>query len=428
MVVLAFTTRRTVVMAASTLAFSPPRGVISRLRPERAKHAAKAGKFYRPRDHAASPFFKVVRDHFAEFMRVYPERFQEKYGYWRAVIGSSIEKFLKCGDLKEGFARVRCPDCKEEFFVAYSCRQRSCCPTCDQKRALLLGHRLKDEVLAPVPHRQWVFTIPKRLRIYFRYDRSLLGLLCRAAWETVREVYAMEVDGECGTPAMVGAVQTFGDLIHWHSHIHAIVAEGVFTETGHFVHISETWKHRAIEIWQDKVFDLLLDKHKIDEDVAACMRGWKHSGFSVDNSVRISAEDTAGMQRLIEYISRCPFSLARMIAITDDGKVVYRASAPNCIPFPITGDKELTSGNPRNFEIFDPLDFLAAVTQHIPEKGEHQIRYYGWYSNKNRGMRQDTPVAGAKPAAADEYWEKLEPETPHSRKCRMTWAALIKAV
>ena len=70
------------------------------------------GSFYRPRDHESSPFFKIVRDRFDEFERVYPERYQEHYGYWRPVIRSSIDKFLKCGDLKEGFARVRCPDCK----------------------------------------------------------------------------------------------------------------------------------------------------------------------------------------------------------------------------------------------------------------------------------------------------------------------------
>lgn len=32
---------------------------------------------------------------------------------------------------------------------------------------------------------------------------------------TVREVYALEIDGNLGIPAMVGDVQTFGDLIHW---------------------------------------------------------------------------------------------------------------------------------------------------------------------------------------------------------------------
>ena len=85
--------------------------------------------------------------------------------------------------------------------MAFSCKQRSCGPTCDQKSALLLGHRLKDEVFANVPHRQWVFTIPKRLRVYFRFDRSLLGKLCRAAYDTVREVYALEIDGDLGIPA-----------------------------------------------------------------------------------------------------------------------------------------------------------------------------------------------------------------------------------
>jgi hypothetical protein len=382
------------------------------------------------RDHEASPFFKVVREHFAEFERVYAERYQERYGYWRPVIRSSIEKFIKCGDIKEGFARVRCPDCKEEFFVAFSCRQRSCCPSCDQKRALLLAHRQNDEVLADVPHRQWVFTIPKRLRVYFRYDRKLLGKLCRAAYDTVCDVYSLEIDGDCGVPAMIGAVQTFGDLVHWHSHIHAIVPEGVFTESGHFVHVPEIFKHRAVEFWQERVFALLLDEHKINDEIAGSMRSWRHSGFSVDNSVRIERGDKAGMQRLIEYIARCPFSLGRMVSLTKDGKIIYRASHANCIPFPLSGDKTLMEGIPRNFEVYEPLDFLAEVTQHIPNKGEHQIRYYGWYSNKKRGLQEKRChelVEGKKPRA-----EQLsgidEPDTPVRRKMRMTWAALIKAV
>ena len=382
----------------------------------------KSGKFYRPRDHEASPFFKVVRGYFDEFERVYPERYQKTYGYWRPVMRASIEKFLKCGDLKEGFARVRCSDCKAEYFVAYSCRQRSCCPSCDQKRALLLAHRLNDEVFADVPHRQWVFTIPRRLRVYFRYDRSLLGKLCHAAWETVRHVYALEVDGECGIPAMIGAVQTHGSLVNFHPHIHALVPEGVFTESGHFVPIPDIFTHRAEEFWQERVFSLLLDAHKINDEIAASMRSWKHSGFSVDTSVRIERSDKAGMQRLIEYVARCPFSLARMVSVTDDGKILYRALHANCLPFPLSGDKALMKGIPRNFEVFDPLDFLAEVTQHIPDKGDHQINYFGWYSNKTRGMQRKKMPKAQQATGID------EPETPYRRKQKMTWAALIKAV
>jgi len=223
----------------------------------------------------------------------------------------------------------------------------------------LLAHRLKVEVLADVPHRQWVFTVPKRLRVFFRYDRKLLGKLCRAAYETICDVFRLEIDSGDGVPAMIGAVQTFGDLVHFYPHIHAIVPEGVFTESGHFVHIPDIYKHRALEYWQERVFKLLLDTFKINDEIVGNMRGWKHSGFSVDNSVRIEKGDHAGMQRLIEYISRCPFSLTRMISRTPDGDILYRASHPKCIPFPLSGEKTLMKGVPRNFEMFDPLDFLA---------------------------------------------------------------------
>jgi hypothetical protein len=61
-------------------------------------------------------------------------------------------------------------------------------------------------------------------------------------------VLRLEIDGDSGVPAMIGAVQTFGDLIHWHPQIHTIVAEGVFMESGCCVPIPDTCKHRAVEI------------------------------------------------------------------------------------------------------------------------------------------------------------------------------------
>ena len=74
-----------------------------------------------------------------------------------------------------------------------------------------------------------------------------------------------------------------------------------------------------------------------------------------------------------------------------------------------------------DYEVFDPLDFLAEVTQHIPNRGEHQVRFYGWYSNKSRGMR----AKGVLPVAVSGL---AEPVTEFSLKRRMTWAMLIKAV
>lgn len=77
----------------------------------------------------------------------------------------------------------------------------------------------------------------------------------------------------------------------------------------------------------------------------------------------------------------------------------------------------------RNFQVFEPLEFLAEVTQHIPNKGQHLIRYFGWYSNKKRGVRK-------KKKAAAEGKQDIEPEDGNGflKQRRMNWAALIKKV
>ncbi len=68
----------------------------------------------------------------------------------------------------------------------------------------------------------------------------------------------------------------------------------------------------------------MLAEGKITEEIVATIRSWQHSGFSVDQSVRVEAKDTEGNQRLIEYFLRCPFSQARMIEVTGQGKVIPR--------------------------------------------------------------------------------------------------------
>jgi Uma2 family endonuclease len=48
----------------------------------------------------------------------------------------------------------------------------------------------------------------------------------------------------------------------------------------------------------------------------------------------------------------------------------------------------------RNFQIYSPCDFIASITQHIPDKSFQLVRYYGWYSNKMRGQREKEKVNG----------------------------------
>jgi len=42
----------------------------------------------------------------------------------------------------------------------------------------------------------------------------------------------------------------------------------------------------------------------------------------------------------------------------------------------------------KNFKVFSPLESIAAITQHIPERSFQLCRYYGYYSNRMRGDRK----------------------------------------
>ncbi len=377
---------------------------------------------YRPRDPQASNLWRLLDQHFETFQQVYDERFAARYGFWRPVVERSVTAFLKCGDLQQGFARVRCPDCHREMFVAFSCKQRCTCPSCHQKRALLTSIHVAEEVCAAVAQRQVVLTIPKRLRLHTRFDRKLLGKLCSCAWTCIQAQVRRLLGRQDVVPGMVAAIQTHGELLHWHPHIHALVTCGAFTPDGEFLELPELDLERFQTAWQEAVFALYLAEDKIQPEVVENMRTWPHSGFSVDQSVYLPAGDRAGIERLVQYMTRCPFSLSRLVKVTATGQVIYKAEKDACRAFPDPQRDELASGPKRNFQILDPLEFLAEFTQHIPPQGAHLIRYYGWYSNKARGLRRKRAEA-----AATAWGEPAAPAPARSRASQ-TWAMLIKRV
>jgi len=75
--------------------------------------------------------------------------------------------------------------------------------------------------------------------------------------------------------------------------------------------------------------------------------------------VFLSAGDQAGIEHLVQYMVRCPFSLSRLVKVTDTGQVVYKAEKDACRAFPDPRADDLEAGAKRNFQILSPLDFLA---------------------------------------------------------------------
>ncbi len=106
---------------------------------------------YRQRDPQSTPYYQCIEDHFETFEQVYEDRFERQYGFYRPYVKQVIYRYLDCGILHNGFARVRCQDCGHEYLLAFSCKRRHFCPSCHQKRVVEFGEWLCQEVVKAVP-------------------------------------------------------------------------------------------------------------------------------------------------------------------------------------------------------------------------------------------------------------------------------------
>ncbi len=91
----------------------------------------------------------------------------------------------------------------------------------------------------------------------------------------------------------------------------------------------------------------------LEPEVVENMRTWPHSGFSVDKSVFLPSGDAAGIERLIQYMTRCPFSLSRLVKVSDTGHVIYQSEKQDCRAFPDPKGDGMQAGVPRNFQILE---------------------------------------------------------------------------
>ena len=231
--------------------------------------APAARGVYHPRRPQASPLFRLVADHLHRLQAVYDDRFARDYGPWRPVVARVAEQFLACGILEHGFARIRCDACAHEYLLAFSCKCRYFCPSCHAKRLAIWTQWLDSTLLAPVPHRQVVLTIPKRLRAYCLYRRRLLGEIARVATRTVTAAIRM-LTGERGLAVgIVACLQTHGSRANWHPHLHLLVTDGGFRPDGTFVSWPAHDTAWLTEAFRRAVLRLFVRLALFDEDQAA---------------------------------------------------------------------------------------------------------------------------------------------------------------
>jgi len=195
-------------------------------RPGAARKPLRGGRTWR--DVEATALHQVVRGNLATLLAEC-----EEAGGLPRFVERDFRRYLACGIPALGFTRVVCRVCRRERLVAFSCKSRGVCPSCNARRAHDTAIHLVEEVLPVAPYRQWTLSFPMRLRFLLARDSALLsevlGIFVRCLFSFQRKA-ARRLGVRAPAAGAVALVQRFGSSLQLTPHFHLLAPEGVFEE------------------------------------------------------------------------------------------------------------------------------------------------------------------------------------------------------
>ncbi|MEY4577325.1 MAG: hypothetical protein RL701_2028 [Pseudomonadota bacterium] len=329
--------------------------------------------------------FRVLDEHLDGFLNQAAAATDDELGGVPGFVQNELRDYLACGVLSRGFARFKCTACPFEQVVALSCKGRGFCPSCGGKRMTSIAAELTDRVIPYVPVRQFVLSLPHRLRYWLAYDHDRCIAVLRIYIRTLLSFYRRRArnseagvhDGRSGT---VTFIQRFGSAANLNIHFHVIALDGVFAqdEAGQLkFHVAEALTDAEVTQLVGKVRKRilrhlerrgLLDADAQDSDpiaaaspaLASCYAGsvagrqtlgrrkgaklerigadpdapWIEAkgrlsafseGFDLHAGLRVVADHPEGrdqLEKLLRYCARPPLSEERLSRVGD--KVVLR--------------------------------------------------------------------------------------------------------
>lgn len=365
------------------------------------------GSSYQRRQPEKTVLYQMVADEFATFREEVFE-FSEGHGLPKFIY-EEFERYLDCGILARGFARVRCSACREEILVGFSCKCRGICPSCGARRMHDTAAHLIDRILPFAPYRQWVFSFPKWLRPLVARDPNLakeiqnIFVASIFMWQR-KQARKKGLVGEVGVGSVVFS-QRFGDSLNLNPHYHAIVPDGIFIKYDnqvvfHRLPFPKDEDIRFIAIRILRKIHRLLEKRRVlgDQceieppsamDIIAQL-ALRHTngdfyqtfqprlhrsaleafieGFSLQAGTHVHQNDRPGLEHLCRYGSRPPIALCRLRKL-EDGNYQYSLK----YPLPNGSYKLILSGQ----ELMRRLALL------VPRPKIHLVRYFGVFASRS---------------------------------------------
>jgi hypothetical protein len=334
---------------------------------------------------------------------------------------------------------------------------------------------LVDHVLPEVPMRQWVLTVPHRIRYLIAFDRALCGAV-RRIFVRAFQAFLRRKARRSGIPkGCTGAVvflQRFGGSINLNPHFHALALDGVYAASSShdapvFHPLSDLEDHEVHELTlkiRDKVLSLLMKKGLLPEETtpeedrlpfdskvlggcyAASVKGTvglghhrgsqvkregrvpglrfvefsgercaEADGFTLHANVRVHGRRRRQLERICRYMARPAIATQRLERL-DDGRLRYRL-------------RHAFHDGTRAI-LFDPLTLLEKLCALIPPPRANLLTYHGVLAPNAAWRASVVPRAepGSPPSRKRCPKTPLSTTSPKERAWRYTWAELLKRV
>ena len=176
---------------------------------------------YRPRKPEKTVLFEVIKKYF----KTWSQNSEEPIPFY---IDKEFKKYLQCGILAHGFACAHCNGCNQDFLIAFSCKNRGICPSCNTHDMVEAAAHLVENVIPCIPMRQWVISFPKRLRCYLQTNAILQDVLRIVVAEVRKKLISCSPKVNNAQFGAVSFIQRFGNTLNVHPHFHLVVTDGLF--------------------------------------------------------------------------------------------------------------------------------------------------------------------------------------------------------
>ena len=354
-------------------------------------------KLYSPRHPARTLLYQTVAEHYETWLELASAGQFDGQGDHhtpKPFVCKAFAKYLECGIFAHGFARARCDDCGHDYFVAFSCKGRGVCPSCNTRRMVETAAHLIDHVFPRLPVRQWVLSVPKRLRYFMQRDGAALNMVLRIFLRVIAQNLQAHCPGAANADKAnlhIGAVafiHRFGSSLNEHVHFHVCVVDGVFESVegegsaqaqvqaplpGVVFHpatgIDAATVAPVQTTLQKRILRAFVARGLLERCDAKDMLAYQHSGFSVDAGVCIEAHDRAALERLLRYCARPPFAMERLRK--EGSELVYRCAKQRSEP---ASDKRGAKADELTLTPLELIDRIAAL---VPPPRTHRHRYFG---------------------------------------------------